>query len=117
LLIVDDMPHVREELRRLLELTNQVQVVGEAVYGQEALHRAEALRPGVVLMDLEMPKLDGWEALRHIKQRSLVKWIVAWSIHDDARSIKRAREAGADIFVPKGTDLKALINAITAQEE
>jgi DNA-binding NarL/FixJ family response regulator len=114
LLIVDDMPQVREELLRLLELTDLVQVVGEAANGQEAIDQAEVLRPDVVLIDLEMPVLDGWEALRQIKQRQLAKRVVVLSIHVDTESKQRAKHAGADAFVPKGTGIKALLSAIVA---
>jgi DNA-binding NarL/FixJ family response regulator len=116
-LIVDDMPHVREELRRLLQLSDVVEVVGEAANGQEAIHQAKALRPDVVLIDLKMPVLDGWEATSQIKQRCLAERIVVLSIHGDDESKQRALQAGADIFIHKGTDLNTLINAITSLDE
>ena len=115
LLIVDDMPRVREELRRLLELTDRVQVVGEAGNGQEAIRQAETLRPDVVLMDLEMPLVDGWEATREIKSRQLAERVVVLTMHVDLESTQRAVQAGADAIVPKGAEFNDLLQPITHQ--
>ncbi|HEY2594470.1 MAG TPA: response regulator transcription factor, partial [Chloroflexota bacterium] len=67
-MLVDDHGVVREGLRAYLELEADIEVVGEARDGQEAVRRAEELRPDVVLMDLVMPTMDGVEATSHIKQ-------------------------------------------------
>jgi DNA-binding NarL/FixJ family response regulator len=115
LLIVDDVPQIREELRRLLELTDQVQVVGEAGDGQEAIRQAETLRPDVVLMDIEMPLVDGWEATREIKSRQLAERVVVLTMHTDLESTQRAFQAGADAIVPKGTEFNDLLQTITHQ--
>lgn len=117
LLIVDDKRHVREELSRLLQITGEVEVVGEAANGQEAIHQAEVLRPDVVLMDLEMPILDGWEALREIKQHHLAPRVVVLSIHTEVENTQRALQEGADAFVPKGASFNVLLSAILAQRD
>jgi DNA-binding NarL/FixJ family response regulator len=114
LLIVDDKRHVRQELGRLLQITGEVEVVGEAADGEEAIQQAEALHPDVVLMDLEMPVLDGWEAIRQIKERQLAPRVVVLSIHVDQESAQRAIQAGADAIVPKGVDFGTLLDAILA---
>jgi NarL family two-component system response regulator LiaR len=114
LLIVDDKPHVREELSRLLQITGDVEIVGEAADGEEAIRQAEAIHPDVVLMDLEMPLLDGWEATRQIKVRQLAARVVALSIHVDQESTQRALQAGADAVLPKGVEFGSLLNAILA---
>jgi DNA-binding NarL/FixJ family response regulator len=111
-LIVDDMPQVREDLRVLLQLSNGVEVVGEAADGQEAIKQAEMLKPDVVIMDLEMPILDGLEATRQIKKRKLAKRIVVLSVHSDLEVIQHAMQAGADDFVQKGSPYNALIKSI-----
>ena len=67
ILIVDDNPQVRRELRTLLPLAGDLEVVGEAADGAEAIRLAEALRPHVILLDLQMPVLDGYAAARRIK--------------------------------------------------
>jgi DNA-binding NarL/FixJ family response regulator len=112
LLIVDDMTQVREGLRRWLELVEGVLVIGEATNGKDALRQAEALRPDVVLMDLEMPLLDGWQATREIKMRQLAERVVVLSIHVDPESTQRALQAGADAILPKGIGFDRLLQAI-----
>jgi DNA-binding NarL/FixJ family response regulator len=114
LLIVDDKQHVRDELSHLLQLSDEVIVVGEAADGRGAIQQAEIIHPDVVLMDLEMPVLDGWEAIRKIKERQLAPRVVVLSIHVDQESAQRAIQAGADAIVPKGVDFGTLLDAILA---
>ena len=111
-LIVDDMPQVRQELRSLLQLSNEVEIVGEAGDGQEAIKQAELLRPDVVIMDLEMPILDGLDATSQIKQRKLAKRVVILSVHSEPEDLERAMRAGADAFVQKGSPYSTLIESI-----
>jgi DNA-binding NarL/FixJ family response regulator len=111
-LIVDDMPQVRKELRILLQLSGELEVVGEAGNGQEAIEQAEHLKPDVVIMDLEMPVLDGLLATQEIKQRSLARRIVILSVHSAPADVERAKQAGADAFVQKGSSYISLIEAI-----
>src|SRR5512139_1947253 len=80
-LIADDNPQVRHELRTLLPLAGEIEVVGEAADGHEAIRLAQALRPEVILMDLEMPVLDGYEATRQIKAGAPSCRVVALSVH------------------------------------
>ena len=85
-LIVDDMAQVRRDLCTVLPLAGQaaglqIEVVGEAGNGQEAIQRAAALRPDVVLMDLEMPVMDGYEATRQIKGRWPSCRVIALTVH------------------------------------
>jgi DNA-binding NarL/FixJ family response regulator len=115
LLIVDDVDRVREELHRWLDLVDEVQVVGEARDGMEALRQAEGLHPDVVLMDLELPVLDGWQATREIKARGLAERVVVLTIHVDPASRQRALQAGADAFLSKGKDFKVLRKIIINQ--
>ena len=69
LLIVDDNPYVRRDLHFLLELSGTVDVVGEASNGLEAIARVDALSPDAILLDLEMPVMDGYSAAKEIKTR------------------------------------------------
>jgi len=113
-LIVDDVPQVRRELRTLLPLLDAIDVVGEAADGQSAIELAAALRPDVILMDVEMPIVDGLTATRLIKQQCPQCRVIILSIHDDEAVRARARLAGADDFVDKGAPLAALLQAIQA---
>jgi DNA-binding NarL/FixJ family response regulator len=111
-LIVDDMPQVRQELHKLLELSSMVEVVGEASNGLQAISLSEKLSPDVVIMDLEMPEMDGFQATLQIKERHLAKRVVVLSVHTEVKDIERALHAGADAFVLKGADLKSILNAL-----
>lgn len=110
LLLVDDRDVVREELRHVLDLTGSVRLVGEAADGWEAVRQAERLHPDIVLMDLEMPGLDGFEATRQIKARGLARAVVVFTVYASAPYRQKALEAGADAFIFKGTDLRALLD-------
>jgi DNA-binding NarL/FixJ family response regulator len=109
ILIVDDREVVRKELRNLLELTGSAIVVGEAADGWEAIRQAKALNPEIVLMDLEMPGLDGFQATRQIKALQLAKTVIIFTVYADPDSQQKAHAAGADAFFVKGTDLHTLL--------
>lgn len=111
-LIVDDMPQVLHDLRQLLELTGVVEVVGEAQDGQEGIRLAAELAPEVVVLDLRMPGMDGYEAIRRIKALQPVPRVIILSVHAGPVEMERAREAGADGFVTKGARYEILLNAI-----
>jgi DNA-binding NarL/FixJ family response regulator len=112
LLIVDDLEHVRQGLRTILELAGDLEIVGEACNGLEAIQQVEHLQPDVVLMDLVMPQVDGLEATERIKAKHPGTGVVMISIHDDEETRKRAEGAGADAFLAKGTDTETLIQSI-----
>ncbi len=113
-LIVDDIPQVRRELRTLLPLLDAIDVVGEAADGQRAVELAASLQPDVILMDVEMPVMNGLAATRLIKQHhpQYPPRVVVLSIHSDEGVRAEARLAGADDFVDKGMPLAALLHAI-----
>lgn len=112
LLLVDDQPAVRRGLGLRFHLEPDLEVVGEASTGSEALALAQTLTPDVVLMDIAMPEMDGIEAtaaLRRVVPQSVV---VILSIHDDAQTRGRAQEAGAVAFVEKRGTTETLLSAI-----
>lgn len=111
-LIVDDMPQVRADLKILLQLSNEIEVVGEAGNGIEAIQQAELLHPDVVIMDIEMPVLNGLQATIQIKQRNLANRVVILSVHSEPADIERSMQAGADAFVQKGSAYATLIESI-----
>jgi len=115
-LLVDDAARVRHELRQLLELSGVVQVVGEAGDGLEAIRLTTELSPDVVVMDLEMPGLDGIQATCQIKLQTPAPWVVILSVHAGPAEEQSARAAGADRFVTKGADYQTLVNAILGKD-
>ena len=112
-IIADDMPQVREGLSLLLQLTGELEVVGEASNGPEAIQQAEALHPDVMVVDLKMPGMDGCQVTRVIKDRGLAARVIILSIHADPADIERALKAGAEAYIQKGADLSILVRAIT----
>jgi two-component system, NarL family, response regulator LiaR len=111
-LIVDDHAVVREGLRSFLELQEGIAVVGEAGDGAEAIALAEQLRPDVVLMDLVMPKVDGVEAMRRLRERvPAARVIVLTSFLDDDRLLPAIR-AGAAGYLLKNAQPQELARAI-----
>ena len=112
LLIVDDLDHVRQGLRTILELAGGLVVVGEACNGLEAIRQVDQLRPDVVLMDLAMPQIDGLEATERIKAQHPGIGVVMVSIHDNEETRQQAATAGVDAFLAKGTDTEILIRTI-----
>ncbi len=109
LLIVDDVYEVRRDLRLLITLSGRLEVAGEAADGKEALQLVEALSPDVVLLDLEMPVMDGYEAARQIKARWPDCRVVAFSVHSYSAARQKAATAGVDEFVEKGASLNEIL--------
>ncbi len=112
MLIVDDHGVVREGLRAYLELEPDIQVVGEAKDGLEAVRRAAELQPDVVLMDLVMPNMDGVDATTRIKQQQpATHVIILTSFLDDERVVPAIR-AGATSYLLKDVAATDLARAI-----
>ena len=111
-LLADDEPMVRRGLRMRLELETDVEVVGEARNGSEALTEAKALRPDAVLMDVRMPVMDGVEATAALRRTLPGCAVVVLSLYDDFATRARVRSAGAAAFVPKHRAEEALLAAL-----
>jgi len=116
-LIVDDSPQVRQELRTLLTLVGDIEIVGEAADGLEAIRAAQVLQPEVILMDLEMPVMDGYQAAQQIKALYPNCRVVALTVYGDPASRNRAAQAGMDMFLVKGVPLESLVQAISERKE
>jgi DNA-binding NarL/FixJ family response regulator len=112
--IVDDVQRVRQDLRTFLTLSGNIEIVGEAGDGQEAVRLVEKLSPEVVLMDLEMPVMDGFEAARQIKVMQPSCRVVALTIHAGEAERQRACKAGMTDVIAKGAPLEVLLQAIRA---
>jgi len=115
-LLVDDAPQVLHDLHKLLELTGLIEIVAEARNGQEAVRLAAELGPDAVLMDLEMPGMDGYTATHAIKSRLPAPRVVILSVHAGSQERQRAQAAGADEFVVKGASYEVLVNAILGRD-
>jgi DNA-binding NarL/FixJ family response regulator len=112
LLLVDDEPAIRRGLRMRLALESDVEVVGEAGDGVSALQEVQRLAPQVVLMDVEMPGMDGIAATNRLRAQAPGSAVVMLSMHDDQRTVARALAAGAAAFVAKHSIDAALLAAI-----
>jgi DNA-binding NarL/FixJ family response regulator len=111
-LLVDDQPAVRHGLAIRLHLEPDIQIVGEASTGREALALAQILMPDVVLMDLLMPGMDGIEATAALRQVVPQSAVVIISISNDVQTRGRAQAAGAVAFVEKRGATDTLLAAI-----
>lgn len=111
-LIVEDHAIVRQGVRLLLDSQTDMDVVGEAADGGEAISLVEELRPSVVLMDLAMPGMSGLEAARSIKRRFPDTQIVALTVHDSDEYFFQMIDAGASGYVLKGADPSVLLEGI-----
>jgi DNA-binding NarL/FixJ family response regulator len=101
LLLVDDQKNVRRGLRMRLELEPDVEVVGEADNGKAAIDQVSFLNPDIVLMDVEMPCMDGISATEQLNSSKATCSVVMLSLYDDAVTRGRAAQAGASAFVAK----------------
>ena len=111
-LVVDDHAVVRQGLRTFLELQDDIEVVGEAADGEQALASAAALEPDVVLTDLVMPRLDGVSALQRLRERApATRVIVLTSFLDDDKVLPAVR-AGAAGYLLKDVQPAELVRAI-----
>ncbi len=113
-LIADDHAVVREGTRRMLEQEGDMEVVGEAVDGEEAIKLAEETRPDVAIVDISMPKLDGIEATRQIKARCPSVTVLILSAYDDDQFVFSLLEAGAAGYLLKSVRSRELIDAVRA---
>lgn len=112
LLIVDDQGLIRQGLKAMLELESDLQVVGDAENGRVALELIAALQPDVVLMDIEMPEMDGQTATRLIAQEFPNVKVLILSTFDDASYIAGAVRAGARGYLLKDVPWHELVGAI-----
>lgn len=113
-LLVDDHEIVREGLRSLIDQQTDLQVVGEACTGREALQLARKLKPDVIIMDVSMPDLNGIDAAHQILADQPSTRIVALSMHSDKRFVVGMLKAGALGFVLKESAFSELVQAVRA---
>ena len=102
-LIVDDNAQLRALIREIVAEASNLQVVGEAANGAEAMQLVQALRPAIVLLDLIMPQVNGLEVLRWIKVEHPKTKVIIVTVHDEDAYRQAAETSGADAFLLKKT--------------
>jgi len=112
ILLTDDHELVRTGIRRLLEDTGQVQIVGEADCGETSLKLAQSLKPDVILMDVNMPGIGGVETCRRILQRNPKQKIIVLTVHNEQTFPKRLLEIGAKGYLTKECGIDEMVKAI-----
>ena len=111
-LLTDDHELVRTGIRRLLEDSKQVKIVGEAECGEDSLQMAQSLKPDVILMDVNMPGIGGVETCRRILQRNPKQKIIILTVHNEQTFPKRLLEIGAKGYLTKDCGLEEMLKAI-----
>ena len=112
ILVVDDQLLYAEAISVLLRSHDNINVVGIAADGREAIEQASSLRPDVVLMDIEMPRLDGLSATRWIRRRLPATKVLVMTALTGDEYVERARQAGAEGCIPKFSHAGDLLTAI-----
>jgi DNA-binding NarL/FixJ family response regulator len=113
-LVVEDHAVVRQGLIALLSSAPEIEVVGSAKDGEEAVSRYESLIPDVTLIDLQMPGMGGVEAIQRIRRTSPAARFIVLTTFDGDEDIYRAMQAGAKAYLLKGVDLAELVDSIRA---
>ena len=115
-MLVDDQQMVREGLRRMLELDSEIEVIGEAKSGEEAVDRVNDLGPDIILMDVRMPGMGGIEATRQLKAKGCTANIVILTVYED-KYLAQAAEAGAVGYLLKDIGREELSRSIKLAHE
>jgi two-component system nitrate/nitrite response regulator NarL len=111
-LLVDDHPLLRKGVRQLLELEDDIEVIGEASSGKDAIHQALDLNPDLILLDLSMKGMDGIETLGALRDAGVDSRIVVFTVSDDRTDVVSALKSGADGYLLKDTEPEALVDNI-----
>jgi DNA-binding NarL/FixJ family response regulator len=113
-LVADDHELMRKRLQAFFLGRENVQTVAEAANGREAIEKARELKPDLIIMDVNMPCLDGFEATKEIKKFLPDAAVIILSIHDGTEVIEQSRLAGAQAFVSKEQATSDLLKAVDA---
>ena len=111
-LLVDDHPLLRKGVSQLLELENDIEVIGEAANGAEAVLQAVKLDPDLILLDLSMKGMDGIETLVALRDADVAARIVVFTVSDDRCDVVSALKSGADGYLLKDTEPEELVDSI-----
>jgi len=114
ILVVDDHAIMREGIRALFEPHDDIEIVGEASEGKEAIEKAQQVSPDIIIMDIAMPGMDGLEATRRILKKNQKVKVLVLTQHDNREYILSAIKAGVAGYVPKKALASDLVSAIRA---
>lgn len=112
ILLADDHRMVREGLKQLLETDSEINVVAEAGDGYECLNLTNKTKPDIVLLDINMPNMDGIQVLNIMKQQKMLFKVIVLTIHNEIEYLVKALEIGCDGFILKDSDFDTLKKAI-----
>jgi DNA-binding NarL/FixJ family response regulator len=112
IVIVDDHPLIREGLRKLLSDEKDIVILGEASTGQQALDLARDVQPDVVLLDINLPDLNGIQVTSKLKSERTHMAVVLLTAYDDEEQILHAMRSGASAYCPKDIDVERLLSVI-----
>lgn len=112
ILVADDHSLMRQGLKQIIELENDMCVIAQATNGQEAVDMTKKLKPDVVLMDINMPILNGLQAIKELKEANVSSRIIVLTIHEDREYLFKTLQMGAEGYVLKDAESSVLISAI-----
>ena len=112
ILLVDDHSMVREGLKQLIEFEHDFIVIGEAANGEQALEKIEKLKPDIVMLDINMPKMNGIDTLKIIKERKYNTIVILLTIHNEVEYLIKAIEIGCEGYLLKDSNSIVLRRAI-----
>lgn len=114
IMITDDHSMIREGLKNLLELDGDIEVIAEAVDGEDCLDKLLTVTPDVLLLDINMPKMNGLEVLKKLKERKSKVKVLVLTVHNETEYLMKAVEIGINGYVLKDSDSAELKKAICA---
>ena len=114
IMITDDHSMIREGLKNLLELDGDIKVIAEAVDGQDCLSKLETIKPDVLLLDINMPIMNGLEVLKNLKQRRNKVKVLILTVHNEVEYLMKAVEIGINGYVLKDSESAVLKKAIVS---
>lgn len=117
IMITDDHSMIREGLKSLLELDGDIEVIAEAVDGEDCLEKLETVKPDVLLLDINMPKMNGLEVLKNLKARKSKIKVLVLTVHNEIEYLLKAVDIGVNGYVLKDSESSELKKAIFALVE
>jgi DNA-binding NarL/FixJ family response regulator len=113
ILIADDHEVLRRGVRTMLEAESNLEICGEAMNGQEVIQKALQLLPDLVILDINMPQMNGLAAMRRVLKNLPQMKVLIFSVHDSEQTIRESRAAGARGYVSKGRASQDLLRAVS----